>query len=145
MPLGDFALTRFNPDGSTDNSFNSGFGVFNNFGIFKTYGRAVVMQPNGKFVVAGTQGSMGDDDIAVIRYNADGTPDSSLGIGGKVWTHVTDNNDLTQAMALQPDGKVLVAASSGFGTTVVRYGADGLIDNTFDGDGIAIFQNALFH
>lgn len=141
----DFALIRLNPNGALDAAFGSGGRLSFNFnpGDRDDIARAVLAQPDGKILVAG-EGlrEFGDFDIAVARLNSDGTFDTSFGGDGKVTTNLPDHRpDYGRALALQPDGKILVAGYSnrpgtGDDFVVVRYNADGSLDTTFDGDGI---------
>jgi uncharacterized delta-60 repeat protein len=104
-------------------------------------GNAVVVQADGKVVTAGALQAMTGTgfDFLVTRYNADGTPDTTFGRGGFVRTDLAGagHSDIARAVALQPDGKIVVAGSSGRDLAVARYNADGGLDTTFDGDGVA--------
>jgi len=89
---------------------------------------AVAMTPSGKIVVAGTASS----DFAVAVYNADGSLDTSFSSDGKVSTDIgTSTTDAGYAVAVQGDGKIIVAGSSAGNFAVVRYNADGSLDSTF--------------
>ncbi|HEX8913584.1 MAG TPA: Calx-beta domain-containing protein, partial [Humisphaera sp.] len=100
----------------------------------------VAAAPGGKVVVAGTRGS---DGLAVARYLDDGTPDPTFGTGGLVTTNLAysaaplDTYDVANAVAVQPDGKVLVGGRDGAYWALVRYTAAGALDPTF-GDGGAV-------
>jgi uncharacterized delta-60 repeat protein len=99
---------------------------------------AVLVQPDGKLVVAGGAG----DDFAVTRLNPDGSADTTFAVGG---TRTVDLGavDYASAVARQPDGKIVVAGSSfrngDDDAVVVRLNADGALDDTFDGDGTKRF------
>jgi uncharacterized delta-60 repeat protein len=92
----DFALARYNSDGSIDSSFGSNGRVFTNVGTSPFVGRAgddrafaLGIQPDGKFVVAGSaQNGYGSSDFAVVRYESSGSLDETFGNGGKVITEV---------------------------------------------------------
>lgn len=104
--------------------------------------RALALQPDGKVVVAGICVNGSTKDICAVRYNADGTLDAGFGSGGKVITAVGTGDDVANAVALQPDGKVVLAGGC-FGATktnfcAVRYNADGSLDNTFGSGGKAV-------
>lgn len=99
---GDFALARFNADGSLDPSFGTNGRVTTDFPDgSKAY--AMAIQPNGKIILTGGAGA---GDFALARYNADGSPDTSFGIDGMVTTDIL-GEDVAYAMALMPDGRIL--------------------------------------
>ena len=114
----DFALARYNPDGSLDASFSGDGKVVTDFGGNES-GRDLALQPDGKIVVAG--------DGVIARYNPDGTPDSSFGTNGSQVT------GLGGAVAIQDDGRLVVLGVS----VIARYNADGTPDSSFGaaGDG----------
>ena len=103
-----FALARYNPTGSLDASFDGDGVATTPIGGFPD---AVAVQPDGKIVAAGaTYGST--FRFALIRYNPDGSLDSSFDGDGTVTTAI-DASSGSAALALQPDGKILAAGSSG--------------------------------
>jgi uncharacterized delta-60 repeat protein len=140
----DFALARYNPDGSPDTSFGTAGKLTTDFtgGIDETTGESdqaygAVIQADGKIVVAGravVAGSGGD--FGVVRYNADGSLDSTFGTGGKVTTAFL-GNEVARAVGVQADGKIVVAGHvrnsaptyDDFG--LARYSPDGTLDPTF--------------
>jgi uncharacterized delta-60 repeat protein len=99
---------------------------------------AVTVQPDGKIVVASFVGDYPNYNIAVYRYNPDGSRDTTFDGDGKVTTDI-GGRDAAHAVALQPDGKILLGANSVSGSgssfVVVRYNSNGSLDKTFDGDG----------
>ena len=106
-----------------------------------------VVQSDGRIVVAGTSGP----DIAVVRYNADGSLDTGFGTDGIVTTDIS-GKDRGDAVALQSDGKILVGGSSqglsgsASDFAVVRYNTDGSLDTGFGTGGIVttdIFDASL--
>ena len=139
----DFVVARYNSHGSLD----SGFG---NNGIVTTavsgneYGFAIAQQPDGKLVIAGQAPSQaGPLGFAILRYEEDGSLDTSFGGDGSVITELTGlANPEAHALSVQPDGRILVG---GFGINgsgdsdfiVVRYNANGGLDNTFGTNGVA--------
>lgn len=112
-------LARYLSDGSLDTSFN-GTGIVG-FASFAT-GNGVAVQGDGKIVVTGDSSSGGTGfDFALLRYQVDGTLDTSFGGTGMVTTDFT-GDDRANGVALQPDGKIVVAGSSGAGDfAVARY------------------------
>ena len=77
----DFAVARYNPDGSLDGTFGTGGKVFTPIGSGNDDGSRVTLQPDGKIVLAGWYVNGTDDDFAIVRYNTDGSLDSSFGSG----------------------------------------------------------------
>jgi uncharacterized delta-60 repeat protein/uncharacterized repeat protein (TIGR02543 family) len=104
------------------------------------YGGYIAIQADRKIVVIGHIHDGTNDDIAVVRYNADGTLDSSFGTGGKVITDSNGNGDYAYAVAIQEDGKIVVAGNGNNGQDrdfiLVRYNIDGSPDTDFGTDGI---------
>jgi uncharacterized delta-60 repeat protein len=138
----DFALVRYNADGSVDLSFGSAGKVLTDLGTSSTeYAAAVAIQPDGRIVAAGASDAAGADtaDVALVRYTADGSLDPSFGSGGKVLTDFGGASDRASAVAIEPDGKIVAAGASGDGVSddfaLVRYNADGSLDLTFGRDG----------
>jgi uncharacterized delta-60 repeat protein len=130
----DFALVRYNADGTLDSSFGTGGKVTTDFSTSQDYGRSVVLQSDGKIVVAGYSGAYPVSDIALVRYTAAGALDSSFGTGGKVITDFAGFDDVGYSVALQSDGKILVAGyslTSYYDSALVRYNADGTLDSGF--------------
>jgi uncharacterized delta-60 repeat protein len=131
--------------GALDTCFGGSGSVGTNVSMGRDTANAVLVQPDGKIVVAGTVGvneSNGTGaDFGVVRYNTDGSLDTTFDGDGKVRTNFGGiRNDYATAIALQADGKIVVAGYSDSGGgradfAVVRYNSDGSLDTTFDGDG----------
>jgi uncharacterized delta-60 repeat protein len=145
------ALARYKRDGGLDLSFDADGKVVTDLGGWDDEGADVVIQPDGKIVAVGTRdlntdsvGAVGD--FAVVRYNPDGSLDQTFGSGGVVLTPLTEFGGIASAVALQDDGNIVVAGwarlSGEIDTALVRYQADGTLDTSFDGDGIAILDLA---
>jgi uncharacterized delta-60 repeat protein len=133
-----FALARFNPDGTLDNTFNTSGQVVTNFpGVGNTIS-AISIESNGKIVVAATVGTSKDTDIRLARYNSDGSLDSSFGMDGSVTTDL-DNYEETKSLLVQADGKLLVVGTkfpayleyTQSDIFIVRYNSDGSLDKSF--------------
>jgi uncharacterized delta-60 repeat protein len=121
-----FALARFSPDGQPDSSFGSGGAVITAIGS-QGYAQAVAVQPDGKIVLAGSSKDRfldrGFSDFAVARYDPNGSLDRSFGTDGTVTTSIGEAGAGASALALQPDGRIVVGGSSSGGFTLARYAA----------------------
>jgi uncharacterized delta-60 repeat protein len=136
--FGDFAVVRYNLDGSLDTSFNGNGRVITTVGIQDSAVFGAVLQPDGKIVVVGeARGSNATgSDFAVVRFNSDGSLDQTFGNGGKVITPFVDNSiDYATAVAVQADGKLVVAGMSNGKFAVARYNTDGMLDQNFGANG----------
>src|SRR5438128_1850053 len=105
----DFALARYNPNGSLDATFGTGGKVTTDFAGNDDPAFAVVLQSDGKIVVAGGAKTSRSQDFALARYNANGSLDATFGTGGKVTTDFAGNDDEAHALVFQPDGKLVAA------------------------------------
>ncbi|MFC1820224.1 LamG-like jellyroll fold domain-containing protein [Thermodesulfobacteriota bacterium] len=130
----DFAVARYNADGSLDTTFGSGGKVITAIGSSDA-ANDVAVQSDGKIVVAGSAFTGSKWDFAVVRYNTDGSLDTTFGSGGTVTTAIGLGIDYAYGMAVQSDGKIVVAGESSGVFAVVRYNTDGSLDTTFDTDG----------
>ena len=138
-----FALARYRNDGSPDTSFGNGGALTTSFGGNQAAASALMLQPDGKIVVAGTVDFNPDLpgsglDFAVARYNSNGTLDGSFGKGGKVVYDFFGSFDQANAAVLQPDGKIIVVGSASYdsfnrdiGFALARFNTDGGIDFGF--------------
>ena len=101
----DFALARYNPDGTLDLTFGSAGKVLTDFGgqYYYDEAHAVAVQADGKIIAAGSSSAFGyDNNFALARYNPDGSLDASFGTDGKVVTDFSGTNDRADALAVQP-------------------------------------------
>jgi uncharacterized delta-60 repeat protein len=135
----DFALTRYNTDGSLDTTFDGDGKVTTDFAGELDRAFGIAIQEDGKLVAAGGGFFAGTLDFALTRYNPDGSLDPTFGGDGKVTTDFAGSSDQATGMAIQVNGKIvaagraMVAGTSDFALT--RYNADGSLDPTFGGDG----------
>ncbi len=136
-------VLRYTSSGSLDTTFGTG-GVVSFGGSGNESGRSVVIQPNGMIVVAGVRSNGTDTDLLVLRYTESGSLDTTFGTGGEV-TYDSGNADVAKAVALQPDGKIVVAGSSSNGSKntvlLTRFSSGGTLDTSFSGDGIVRFNS----
>jgi uncharacterized delta-60 repeat protein len=135
----NYALARLNADGSLDGSFGTGGKVLTPLTSGIAAGADGVLQPDGRIVVLGTTGSLSVPVLALARYNPDGTLDGTFGVAGQVSLPLPVPFR-GGALALQSDGKVLVAGFTGGSVApadigLVRLLPGGAPDPTFDGDG----------
>lgn len=136
----DFALVRYREDGTLDETFGSDGLVTTPFGAADSIASAsaVIAQDDGKLVAAGASGGQyGEALVALARYLPDGSLDARFGQGGRVTAKFDYLNEQV-SLAMQPDGKLVVAATASYGPnnriTLIRYLADGSRDPGF-GDG----------
>ncbi len=142
VPL-DIGLTEYNPDGSLDTAFGNDGRVIttiaNAVGFVQVNGVAV--QPDGKIVVAGWVNAPTPftDDFLLVRYNPDGSLDTTFGQGGVVEISGGEGN----AVAIQPDGEIVeVGVVEGGILGIIRVNPDGSLDTSF-GTGGEIVNSAL--
>jgi len=119
----DFAVARYNRDGSLDKTFGNGGKVTTDIGAHDT-ASGLVVQRDGKIVVAGTNYIYPVNRyVALTRYNRDGSLDKTFGTGGKAVTPTAaDTMEEATALILQADGRIVVA-----GTRVSRDGPNGFV------------------
>ncbi len=139
--LGAATATSF-AAGNLDRTFGTNGKAVTPIGNASDKGSAVAVQPDGKIVVAGSSFNSGSEfDTAVARYNADGTPDQTFGTGGKKIVNLSSSGEAINALALQADGKIVLAGHISTGSEsnflVVRFNSDGSLNTSFDGDGWA--------
>lgn len=141
----DFAIARFNPDGSLDTTFGGGDGIFTfDFAGGNDDAHAVAIQADGKIVVAGNARNAaefgGDFDFGILRLTTAGALDATFnGSGAVPGTKLTDFGGFDQArdLAIDASGKIVVVgkALSGSALAIARYNASGSLDTSFSGDG----------
>lgn len=123
----DVILTRLNSDGSKDLSFGSSGVTYTNHGTDTDTAQStdIVIQPDGKIIAGGLASLSQKLNYAMTRYNTDGTLDNSFGSDGFVYTNFTSiSDDQALAIALQEDGKILLAGQTYDGQgmmSVARY------------------------
>ncbi len=135
----DFSLVRYNNKGSLDTAFGTQGKVITNLDSSNDEAHGVVIQNDGKIVVAGSSGSGSNHDFALVRYNSNGTLDKTFSGDGIVTTDVGGFGDYAESIAIQSDGKIVVAGSSWNGSNwyfaLARFTSHGDLDTTFGDDG----------
>ncbi len=140
----DFALARYNLDGTPDATFGNGGQVSTDFLGLEDDAFSVLIQPDGKIVAVGSANDPATFyDFAAVRYLSNGTLDTTFGMAGKVHTDFGDQNfDRARSAALQPDGRIVAAGfaiSQNGGVqnfAVARYDSNGVLDTSFGTDGM---------
>jgi uncharacterized delta-60 repeat protein len=132
----DFGIVRYTAAGVLDGGFGAGGIVITDFFGDKDGASDIKIQTDGKIVVAGDAKNGAVNGYALARYDADGHTDATFGTGGKVFDGYGGNLGTGNALAIQTDGKIVVAGRSGslgananFG--VARYDTFGVIDAAF--------------
>ncbi len=134
-------VTVRGPAGSLDTTFGAAGVSVQPVGIADDYANAMLVQPDGKVLVAGTSPAARGNDFAVLRFDRDGQLDTSFGQNGRALVDFAGGSDAATSLALQPDGKIIVAGEAGvdgraaFGAA--RLTAGGATDGSFGTNGKA--------
>jgi uncharacterized delta-60 repeat protein len=139
-----FGLARYNTDGGLDTAFGSGGVAQGNLAIADTFGESAVLYPNagtandGKIVVE----DYANGEIAIERFNANGTLDTAFGSGGTVLTSFSVGSTLlsitSRGVVLTNAGEIVAVGDNGTDYVLARYNADGSLDSTFGTGGKVI-------
>ena len=132
----DFALARYNPNGTLDPSFSGDGTQTTDFGgVDGASGAALLI--GGKIVAVGFAGGPGSNDFGLVRYNPDGSLDSSFSVGGRLRTNFGGFRNLPTGVALQGDGKIVAVGGAGRNSNfaLARFNPSGSLDTSFSGDG----------
>ena len=136
----DFALTRYNTNGTLDVTFDTDGKVTTTVSSQEDNIHAMAQQSDGKIVVCGITYPGTYSDFIFARYNTNGTLDNTFGTNGIVTLSLGAFNDICLSMAIQTDGKIIGVGTTSNGTTndivLVRYNTNGTLDNTFGSGGI---------
>jgi len=132
---GNFSVTRFKSSGAVDRSFGFGGRAIADFaGSDVAY--ALAIGPDGSIVAGGTS-SVNGTSFALARFLQDGKADIFFGENGRSLFQNGTGAHAIGAVALQSDGKILAAGGSGTQASVIRVGADGMLDPTYGQGGVA--------
>jgi uncharacterized delta-60 repeat protein len=143
---GTVALARYDTDGSLDAGFGSGGVQRTSLGSLSDFVSAVALQSDGKIVVAGRT-IRTDVDLALLRYNANGSLDMTFGIAGIAIADLGGDN-FASDLVIQPDGRIVVAASKWTDTralAVARFNTNGTLDSSFGAGGSVVSDFGHFH
>ncbi|WP_240439559.1 calcium-binding protein [Streptomyces europaeiscabiei] len=125
----DFALARYNPDGSLDTTFGGDGKVTTDLGGYN-WGEAVVVQSSGKIVASGWTGGR----FTLVRYNLDGSLDSGFGTGGVAPTDFGTGSAVND-LVVQPDDRIVAGGTAGGDFALARFHANGTLDTGFGTNG----------
>jgi uncharacterized delta-60 repeat protein len=149
----DYAVARYNPDGSLDTSFSGDGMVTTDIGYYWDQAYSMDVQADGKIVLGGMVSSSSSwiSQFGLVRYSTDGSLDTSFGDNGKVVTSTGHTSEGLYSVSVQPDGKILAAgysynddSSLNYPAVILRHLSDGSLDTSFDGDGILNIGNSVY-
>jgi uncharacterized delta-60 repeat protein len=138
----DIGIARLLADGTLDAAFD-GDGRLR-LDLSPTWDEAIdlAVQSDGRIVVAAAASAGGNFTYTLLRLLADGSLDPTFGNGGRVDTDIGARGDTPQALALQADGRIVVAGSASSATVndfgLVRYLSDGTLDAGFGTGGVLL-------
>jgi uncharacterized delta-60 repeat protein len=131
----DFALARYNSDGTLDVGFGTGGKVTTDFLVGSDVAQALAIQSDGKIIAVGWAFNGTNNDFAMARYNTDGTLDTGCGGSGKVLRDFAGTHDEASAVAIQGDGKIVVGGNTQVGTqrdfAIARFTSFCSVDTNF--------------
>ena len=139
----DFVVLRVTADGTPDSTFGTDGVARLDFAGFADGANSVIQLPDGKLVLAGVaELTNGFQDIALARFNADGTPDATFGNGGKATLDIGGSHDFASGLIQQAGGKLVIAggtiSGSQYRLVFARFNADGTLDTTFGTGGTTL-------
>ncbi len=149
----DYLVVRYNTNGTLDTSFD-GDGIVTTDVCYKDYAYSVAIQTDGKIVVAGsstdTITSISGRCFSLVRYNSNGSLDTTFDGDGKVFTKITNLADKAYSVAIQSNGKIIAVGNSADGVSdfkiaMVCYNTDGSLDNSFGNGGMVTTNIASEH
>jgi uncharacterized delta-60 repeat protein len=139
----NFALARYTANGTADNTFDKDGKLIDSIKSGYTIFKSSAFQKDGKLVVTGRTWNGSNFDFAIARYNTDGSLDNTFSSDGAQTTDFGSKDDYANLVAIQSDGKIIVAGSSGksksgnldsTNISIARYNTNGSLDNTFNTD-----------
>lgn len=147
----DFALVRYNTDGTLDNSFGTGGIVTTAIGAGNDYANSSLIQPDHKIIVTGSSVDVSHSNFALVRYNQDGSLDNTFGSNGMVTTAIDSNNSYLFSVAMQNNGEIIGAGATRINDTISNFALAryitglniGIIDNPIPDNSILVFPNPI--
>lgn len=139
---GDIAIARLNTDGSLDSSFGTSGFTLTDFGGSFEVPQTVRVDSDGKLVVGGHASNGSTNDFLLVRYNSDGSLDTTFGTAGRTLTDFGGTNDTRAQLTIDGNGKLLLggratdAATENDDFALARYNSDGSLDSSFGTNGI---------
>lgn len=138
----DFALARYEPDGSLDPTFAGDGTVVSDFGASEDI-FGIAIQSDGKIVAVGVRGPMypsGQATFVIARYNANGSLDETFSDDGFRTLEFAEGRSRAFSAAVQPDGRIVVVGSVAVGSdfAIARFNSDGSLDSGFSSDGVQV-------
>jgi uncharacterized delta-60 repeat protein len=131
-----YNVTRYNTDGTIDASFGVNGSTQTRIG-FEDIAYDAALQPDGKIIIVGrTFYDTATRDFSIVRYNSDGSLDTTFSEDGKQTTAIGAMDDHAYSIKLQADGKLVVGGISDTDIALVRYNSNGSLDTSFSNDGI---------
>lgn len=129
-------VTVRGPAGSLDTTFGTGGIARQPIGEAADYGYAAALQPDGKLILVGSVYGPHFENFGIARFTRDGALDASFGSGGKVVVDYAQGRDIARAVAVQPDGKIVVAGGTvvdgdGERFGLLRLNGNGTLDTSF--------------
>jgi len=139
----NFAVLRYLDNGALDTSFGSGGIAETSFSTGEDRPFAMAIHADGGIVLAGWAPLMPGSSFAIARFTADGQLDTSFGNGGRVRPFVASSTEYAHAVAIQPDGKIVVAGSTSVGGSshaLIRLLSNGTLDTGFGNGGRQVYR-----
>jgi len=134
-PNTQFALARYNSDGSPDTTFGTAGQVITPVGPGNAQISSLAILPDGKIMAAGIASNGVNTDFALARYNPGGSLDPTFGTEGTILTDFNNGDDFINALEVLPDGRMIAAGAASNDFALARYNPDGTLDATFGSGG----------
>ena len=141
--LSDFAIAKYDSSGNLDATLDADGKLITTFEKGNDRVKTLLVLPNDKIIAVGTSAYRQANnayitDIALSKYNSDGSLDTTFGTSGKVLSNFDDHRNTVVTAALQADGKILVINSYWISYNtyeLIRYNANGSLDTQFGTNG----------